>query len=245
MVELSALPDLLFQLRSLPLSETAATVWSRIAAINWVAVSAIATLCLAFAAFRQIGQTNKIVEATNKQVEGQQKQNDILTAQLEIERARQYPALVVLHDALQPLSISIELINASQHDLLVFGAEYLTESDLLNETPYAKLFYWIFQHSREIEVVAPAKKNPGKHYFVPVGARFTVKPDRRVVPCESRMYLALAAAYPNLGPVILALPLTCQGGNKVIMLGDKPKLEPLEALLRRLTKPTATTEDQP
>ena len=245
MVEFSALPDLLCQLRSLPLSETAAAVWSWIAAINWVAVSAIATLCLAIVAFRQIGQTNKIVEATNKQVEGLQKQNDILTAQLEIERARQYPALVVPHNALQPSTNSIELINASQHNLLVFGAEYLTESDLLHETPHADLFYRILQHSREIEVVAPAKKDAGKHYFVPTGARFTVKPGGREVPCEPRMYLALAAAYPNLGPVILTLPLTCHGENKVIMLGDEPKLEPLEALLQRLTKPTATTEDQP
>ncbi|WP_287373132.1 hypothetical protein [Oceanithermus sp.] len=248
MVEFSALPDLLCQLRSLPLSETTAAVWSWIAAINWVAVSAIATLCLAIVAFRQIGQTNKIVEATNKQVEGLQKQNDILAAQLEIERTRQYPALIALNTSLRLENCSLEFVNASQHNLLVFGAEYLTEPDLLNETPHTDLFNRVLQNSREIEVVAPASKDLGNYYFIPTGARFAVKPGSDKVPCESRMYLALAAAYPNLGPVILALPLTCKKRSdnscKAVKLANGRKLEPLETLLRHLAKPT-TTEDQP
>ena len=244
MTEFSTLPSLLSQLQLPPAPEVPTTVWVALEAsgVNWGAIAngavAFATLFLAGIAAWQARQTNQIIEATNEQAEGLWQQNDILRAQLEIERTHQYPALITTGSELKSVTHTIELVNIGRHNLLVFGAEYITEKQLLSGALPSDLFFWVRQYTREIEIVETSKKDAGNFYVIPHAGRFVVKPGSRVLPCDSRMFLAVAAAYPNLGKVVLVLPLTCNLGVQGIAfsIDGAVEFEPFERFLKRLER---------
>jgi len=235
MTEFSALPSLLSQFQLPPAPEVPTTVWVALEAtgVNWGTIAnfavAAATFCLACIAVRQARQTEEIIKATNKQAAELQQQNGILSAQLEIERARQYPTLICIR-SITPLTGGIELVNTGRHDLLVFGAEYTTEKQLLSGSASSDLFSQIRAHSREIETIAPSRKDAGQFYVIPHAGRFVVKPGGRRLPCAARMYLAVAAAYPNVGQVVLILPLTCK--ESAYNISGYEELKPIEYLLK-------------
>lgn len=263
-----------FQLPPAPESPTTIWVALEATGWNWgtviEAISAGATFLLALFAACQLYQTNKIIDSANKQAnelreqndilskqvkiageqtEGLRKQNEILSAQLESERTLRYPTLVATKNYFEQISNKLELVNVSQNDILVFGARVFPNLKQLMEPQQPDLFEQIRDGDNKIEAIHPAIKAPEGFYTVPPHARVIVKVDKKNYPSDNEAFLALATTYPSLGPVTLVLPLTCkkENGNtcEAIMLANGRKLEPLETLLRRHAKPTATTEDQP
>ncbi len=242
MAEFSTLPALLSQFQLPPAPEVPTTVWAALKAI-WVnrgsitnIITAIATVFLAGIAAWQIHQTNKIIKATNEQAKELQEQNRILRDQLEFERARNYPMVVSVENEVTPISGRIELVNIGQHDFLVFGASYVTKHQLEEKDFFAKAFTWIRENSHTIEPVSPEHKQAGgKFYVVPRRARFVIESSNRMLPCESFVYLLVAAAYPNLGRVVLYLPFSCKkdnnNNNKLIVSNSTAELKPLEELV--------------
>jgi len=249
MAEFSTLPALLSQFQLPPAPEAPTTVWVALEAtgVNWGVIAnfavAFATLCLAGIAVWQARQTNQIIYAANKQAKELQEQNGILRDQLEFERSRNYPTVVSVENEVSPILKKIELVNIGQHDLLVFGALYATKHQLEDKDLFTKAFTWIREDSYAIEPVRPSfKEVEGKFYVVPHRARFVIKSSNKGLPCESFVYLLVAAAYPNLGRIVLSLSFGCEEG-KLIVSDGAAELKPLEALVGQL-RHTTSMEDQ-
>ena len=237
MAEFSTLPALLSQFQLPPAPEVPTTVWAALKVI-WAnrgsitnIFTTIATVSLAVIAAWQILQTNKIIKATDEQAKELQEQNRILRDQLEFERARNYPMVVSVENEVSSILEQIELVNIGQHDFLVFGASYVTKHQLEEKDFFAKAFTWIRENSYAIEPVPSSfKEAGGKFYVVPHRARFVIKSSNRRLPCESLVYLLVAAAYPNLGRVVLYLPFSCNEG-KLIVSNSTAEFKPYEELV--------------